>query len=111
MLILLITENGSINNVLSKMAHVIWVKDVSKAMSLIDNEEYDDILVSEPFNKNKELLDFLDSKNLKYVLLNEVDDLKKYVLDKKAPKNQQNEEQPANTDNVEKKHILRKAYC
>jgi|GEM_PF-1389621 len=103
MLILLITENGSINNVLSKMAHVIWIKDVSKAMSLIDSEEYDDILVSEPFNKNKELLDFLDSKNLKYVLLNEVDDLKKYVLDKKAQKNQQNEEQPANTDNVEKK--------
>jgi len=95
MFVLLITENGSINTVLSQMAHVIWVKDVKKAMSLATDEEYDDILISEPFNKNKELLDYLDSNNLRYILLNEINDLKKYIQDKKAQKNPKSEHQPS----------------
>lgn len=86
MFVLLITENESINTLLTKIAHVIWAKDVQKAINLAKEEKYDDILIAEPFNTNQELLDVLNSSGTKYVLLNEANDLKQYIIDKKKAK-------------------------
>ncbi|HRX94285.1 MAG TPA: hypothetical protein P5158_09225, partial [Chitinophagaceae bacterium] len=94
MFLLLITENESINTIVSKMAHVVWVKDARKALSLAIDEKYDDILIAEPFNRNKKLLQELDSKEIKYVILNESNDLKQYILDKKAKKAKNKEQLP-----------------
>ena len=46
--ILLATENESINAVLTKIARVIWVKDIPRAINLASEEEFDDVLISEP---------------------------------------------------------------
>lgn len=90
MFILLVTENESINAVLTKIARVIWVKDIPRAINLASEEEFDDVLISEPFNNNEEFLNELNKRNVRYILLHETNDLKQYIQDKKAQKTRKN---------------------
>lgn len=90
MFILLATENESINAVLTKIARVIWVKDIPRAINLASEEEFDDVLISEPFNNNEEFLNELNKRNVRYILLHETNDLKQYIQDKKAQKARKN---------------------
>ncbi|WP_054697981.1 GGDEF domain-containing protein [Syntrophomonas palmitatica] len=80
MFIMLITENESINKTLSQIAQVVFIKDVQRALVILETDEFDEVVVSEPFNTDSQLLQVLEERKIRYVVLNKPEDLKQYAF-------------------------------